>query len=403
MFASERDVTMFGTAKLVSLFIIFTLSLISGVLSLVAVRCLLSRLGSSDRFKKVISVLNCFSGGVFLATSILHLLPEARESMEHAKEHFNLKTEYPLTELLLGVGFLLVLTIEHAAHFCCHVKTDTTKIQNASPAVPKQASKPCSLADDSLLKSDSVKPNEQAILIRNDFEDSSYVDDITYQNYGTVDASLDKTSIRPYGGVLSRDGTPCDTVLFGNSDKVVIRTTPGKTNLGIKPSLSKVFQEPEEDQPFSRLRGLTLMIALSLHMVFDGLALGLLQEENQIWQLLAALSLHKVLVFMTIGLQALEILKSIKKAILVLVIFALVSPCGIVIGESINSTGDEISRDTASAILQGLATGTFLFVTFFEILLKELGNDHHNILKVIVTTIGFVLVAVFRVLDQEGD
>ena len=395
---------MFNTAKTASIFLILSLSIVSGVMSLMVVKCLLRKLGASDKFKKLISVLNCFSGGVFLATSILDLLPEAREGMEKAKEHYDLTTEYPLTELLLGVGFLLILTMEHVAYYCCSGKK--YHIEFSKPRLPKENmvdSMGRSGITDVSIKSGSLIPKENAILVRQDFEDTSYVDDITYQNYGTVDASLDTTAIKPYGGILSREGSPYDAVLFGDSDNVVIRTPIGNNIATLKPNLCQAFDEPEEVTSLSKLRGITLMIALSLHMIFDGLALGLLQGESKIWQLLAALALHKALVFMTIGLQALEILKCTKKAIFVIVILAFVSPCGIVLGESINSTGDEISRDTASAILQGIATGTFLFVTFFEILLKELGREHHNIVKVIVTIVGFALVACIRVLENGED
>lgn len=395
---------MLNAAKTSSIFIIFGLSVTSGTLSLVTVKCLLNKFGVSDRFKRVISVLNCFSGGVFFATSVIDLLPEARESMEQAKTHYGYEIDYPFTEVLACTGFFFILTMEHLAHYCCSPSSTgaVSSLVTTSPANHSSPDQSASSAPEDSNKFDSTRAIEHPILMRHDFEDSSYADDLTYQTYGAVDASFDKTSIKPYAGILSREGTPRDTtVLFGNSDKIVIRNNPSKIGQEPKLSLADAFDEPVEEMAISKLRGIILLIALSLHMVFDGLALGLMEKESKTWQLLAALSLHKVLVFMTIGLQALEILRSVKKAILVLIVLALVSPCGILIGDSIISSGDEMSRDTVSAILQGLATGTFLFVTFFEILQRELGHEHHDILKVIVTVLGFVLVALVRVLDGD--
>jgi zinc transporter 1/2/3 len=77
------------------------------------------------------------------------------------------------------------------------------------------------------------------------------------------------------------------------------------------------------------------------------------------------------------------------------------SPCGVIIGESINLSGESEAKDLSSAILQGIATGTFLFVTFFEILQRELGSDDHDIFKVITTIFGFALIACTRLLEHE--
>ena len=75
--------------------------------------------------------------------------------------------------------------------------------------------------------------------------------------------------------------------------------------------------------------------------------------------------------------------------------------CFICLGEFINSAGEEVSRDTASAILQGIATGTFIYVTFFEILQRELGTREPELLKIVMTVLGFVLIALVRMLAHD--
>ncbi|ETE55792.1 hypothetical protein L345_18499, partial [Ophiophagus hannah] len=44
------------------------------------------------------------------------------------------------------------------------------------------------------------------------------------------------------------------------------------------------------------------------------------------------------------------------------------------------------------SVLEGLATGTFIYITFLEILPHELGSSEQRILKVIVLLLGFALV-----------
>jgi zinc transporter 1/2/3 len=65
----------------------------------------------------VFSLVSCFGAGVFLATCLLHLLPEATESIEKAKDALKLDIDFPISELCFSFGFLLVLLIEQVFSF----------------------------------------------------------------------------------------------------------------------------------------------------------------------------------------------------------------------------------------------------------------------------------------------
>ena len=74
-----------------------------------------ARAGSTMKNQTPLSLLNCFSAGIFLAMSIMHILPEAREGFRlwgkycmKIDEH-NL---YPLPFLLYTVGYVLILIID---------------------------------------------------------------------------------------------------------------------------------------------------------------------------------------------------------------------------------------------------------------------------------------------------
>lgn len=60
-----------------------------------------------QRYPLLITVLLCFGGGVLLATSIIHMLPEVREQIP----------EY--AELLFCVGFFIVYLVDELVHFFC--------------------------------------------------------------------------------------------------------------------------------------------------------------------------------------------------------------------------------------------------------------------------------------------
>ncbi|GFH20308.1 uncharacterized protein HaLaN_17403, partial [Haematococcus lacustris] len=58
-------------------------------------------------------LLNAFSGGVFLAAGLMHLIPHCQEAQQAVDlSRWGLPAEYPLYLLLVSLGYLLVLMVE---------------------------------------------------------------------------------------------------------------------------------------------------------------------------------------------------------------------------------------------------------------------------------------------------
>jgi len=64
-----------------------------------------------DVGKRVLGYLMCFGGGIFFGTYLLHMGPEVRKLLKDALLD-PYKIEYPLVDLFVGCGFLLVLFAE---------------------------------------------------------------------------------------------------------------------------------------------------------------------------------------------------------------------------------------------------------------------------------------------------
>merc|ERR1740128_423117 len=108
-------------------------------------------------------------------------------------------------------------------------------------------------------------------------------------------------------------------------------------------------------------RGFLVILALSIHDLFEGIALGVARRESSVWFLLLAFASHKWVIAGCLGLKwARSALKPLV-AILYMTVFCIVSPIGVGVGMAL----------TALIVLQGLATGSLLYVVFFEILEKE--------------------------------
>lgn len=288
---------------------------------------------SSELLKTGLGILNCFSGGVFFSTSILSLLPEARHKMEEAHVLFTDNENYPATELILGFGFLLILIIENVTISCHgkHTKVDENRYNIA-------------------LKMKSIN---------------------AVQN-----GQITVTSVT----VASDEG----------HHKYDISPDRKMENEQLHPDVT----EDSNSEGMTKLRNIILILALSIHMIFDGLELGLLCSESKVWSLLLALGIHKTLILFSLGLTLCES-TSFVIYVVAMAYMSFISPVGVGIGLLLTSQGESNTISKTSAVLQSFAVGTFIYVTFFEILLKEfVSNGGNRILKTCSTVFGFGLFAV---------
>lgn len=142
----------------------------------------------------------------------------------------------------------------------------------------------------------------------------------------------------------------------------------------------------------SPLRLLSLVFALSAHSVFEGLALGLQEEGEKVASLFVGVAVHETLVAVALGISMARSSMSLRDAAKLAVTVSAMIPLGISIGLGIESA-QGVPSSVASVLLQGLAGGTFLFVTFFEILAKELEGKNDRLLKVLFLVLGYAVLA----------
>ncbi|NXX98902.1 S39A3 protein, partial [Centropus bengalensis] len=142
----------------------------------------------------------------------------------------------------------------------------------------------------------------------------------------------------------------------------------------------------------SPLRLIGLVFALCTHSIFEGLALGLQEEGGKVMSLFLGVAIHETLVAVALGISMAKTSLPLKDAVKVAVTVSLMIPLGISIGMGIESTQNAASNVT-SLLLQGIAGGTFLFITFFEILAKELEDKNNRLLKVLFLVLGYAALA----------
>jgi zinc transporter 1/2/3 len=291
----------------------------------------------------------------------LTLLPEGRETVEKAYNVMGHNLMYPVTELLLGFGFLLILLIESVTISCYRKHKKIHKGSEPRPDIETESESQTSVdPTDSTHKCDNYCAS--------------------YQN-GHVTVIP-----RVQGAEEQRDITP---------------TSP-RTEIKNDSQLpDHCLSENIYGEGMSNLHSIVLLMALSIHMIFDGLSLGLLPDENEVWSLLMALGIHKILIFFSTGITICESTTTMK-FIIAMLYMSIVSPLGAGLGILLTSQSANVSLTIISAFLQAVAVGTFVYVAFFEILLKEFTDgENMRIAKSISTVFGYCIFAGIKFIMPE--
>ncbi|XP_061174180.1 zinc transporter ZIP1-like [Saccostrea echinata] len=344
---------MASVAKIASIFILFFVTFLIGLLPLAMLKLFEKKLASQSKLKKWIGVLNCFAGGVFFGTAILHLLPESVELFEES-----VSFDYPIAEGLTGAGFFLILLIEHIIGTC-------------------------------------------------GYGHSHHMHDVGHENPAHIDTykegKNEKTSTFDLKSSekeqLEKNGDCSDNVKYGaitldNTKKEAVISIPSEE----EPKVEIEMHDPE----FLAFRSIVLLMALSFHMIFEGLSVGLQRSDPNTWKLLGILTIHKCIVAFSVGLQLAEGFKKFRSILVSLTLLSIVAPIGVVIGYIVTETGeDSHSEAIAAGVLQSLSVGSFIYVTFFEILNKELRKGR-NLSKVVFTILGFGLVIGLQFYKDEA-
>ena len=76
------------------------------------------------------------------------------------------------------------------------------------------------------------------------------------------------------------------------------------------------------------LRGLIVIVALSLHEILEGLAVGLQRDSSGVWQLFAAVAAHKYVISFCVGLELATTGVAMLIHCVYILVFSLVTPIG---------------------------------------------------------------------------
>nr|AAI57187.1 solute carrier family 39 (zinc transporter), member 1 [Xenopus tropicalis] len=281
--------------KLGSLVTLLLLTIISGLAPLSLFRRQGSTVTSGPQ-RRSLSLISCFSGGVFLSTCLLDLMPSYLSSIAGALKGLNITLQFPLQEFILAMGFFLVLVMEQVA-----------------------------------------------------------------------------MGYKDQAGGSEETGT-----LLGSAS--LLHSGVGAPHVHV------------DVNAHSAVRMMALVLALALHSALEGVALGYQGARGRVMKTCLALLVHKSLIAFSLTLKLGQGRLHVRAMLACLLFYSLMCPLGMGLGMAWAGSTDPVQQLTRS-VLEGLATGAFMYITFLEILPHELSAGYPQIDRVIVLLCGFSAIA----------
>ena len=118
--------------------------------------------------------------------------------------------------------------------------------------------------------------------------------------------------------------------------------------------------------PTSSITPYILLIALSVHGIFEGIALGVMNTVKECSILFSAIILHKWAAAFALGISFYKSGTEKNIFINMIILFTLFGPIGIIIGMIFSDAGNLIK-----GIMLGISGGTFIYVAASEIIVEE--------------------------------
>uniref|UniRef100_A0A8R1DR41 Zinc transporter ZIP1 n=1 Tax=Caenorhabditis japonica TaxID=281687 RepID=A0A8R1DR41_CAEJA len=155
------------------------------------------------------------------------------------------------------------------------------------------------------------------------------------------------------------------------------------------------LQDYDEDGEAPIRQSIIFTSAFILHVFFECFAFGVQEDTVSITSLFLGIALHKAIVMFSLGMKLTRSHPERRYVVVILIVVLAVfnvigGSCGILI-ESSNM--NQTPKDTCTAVLTSFSLGTFIYISFFEMLAPERANNHSNMLQWLASVAGCALLA----------
>ena len=313
-------------------------------------------------------------------------MPAVGEDFKAVFDNAGMSPDFPVAEFGISIGFFLILTIEQIIHLVkerplhshgySHRHSHDRRDSTTSPLLQNEHTPSYGCKSPAINKS----PDE--------IEQASGESD-------SDDGNDHLPSVALRNGQVKRGEHKHDQSIEDDLDTSSYEAQDHDHNI-----FADISKKHHKQRHY--LRSYLLLVALSVHALFEGLAVGLFQDINNMLQVLGALVIHKCVLAFSMNINLVQHSFSMRAVVKSSFLFSAMSPVGFGIGILMLTYASSNLGQIFSAIFQAIATGTFLYVTFFEIFFHELNSKEcHKLLKVLMMVLGYSLIAIVQYFENE--
>ena len=328
--------------KLISIPSLFFLCFIFGIIPYAIKKCRMN--------ESFLSYANTFSAGLFFGIGQFHLLNEGVEKLSKY-------TKIPLAYFLAAGGYSLILFIQKVV-FGYMVSNAEENLENYSMNTSMINREKLG----NLLNESGTNYDSSPSLIKNE--------DLNNTN-NSSDNSLPKI-----GGNENEDN-------INQND--ISKVSKALNNFSEGLHLKK-----------KKLSAFILLLSLSIHGLFECLALGIQTNYNDALLLFIALMIHKWAEAFALGILFVKAKFTKKFYYLIIFLFAFIGPVGVVVGIVLAATTSEF----VEGIFLGVSTGTFLYVSCSEVIVEEFSTPERRYAKFFLYLVGCFFAAGLSLLEE---
>ncbi len=344
-----------------SIFVIFAMGFIFGMLPLWIKSC--------RENSNVLSIINTFSGGIFLGLGLFHQLPEANEMLEEnpIQEH------YPFTYLLAFITYSLILFIEKVA-------TDAHNIADAHHH-HEEKKKEEKHSNSSI---EGKQNNEQNNIEKNNNEIAQIMLKANNEE-NNIEKRLETNKVDE--NVVLQPEKNNNINSNGENYQEVKVYTQNQINEEIK---NETLEGEKKKEGFKGLlEPIIVLCAIGFHGLFAGISIGIGENLNDTLIIIIAILAHKWAAALSLGVTFVKLFVPSKQFYILMTIFALITPVGTVIGLIVKQSSNEL----VEAIFLSVSSGTFFYLSMSEILVEEFEKKENKYIKFIVYVVGCLAIS----------
>lgn len=338
---------------------------------------------------RLIGAANSFAGGIFLSVALIHTIPDAmelwssgHESEEEGEEDHSTAEEHGHSDEFPWVTFTALCS------FCIILLIDRIIIKHSHSHGEEECKVPhihhhheahAHVHDGQQHGNEhrqevNLEAKEEGELFANENKDG----DQQNQNPGAG-------NVEAQGLVSEVRRNQINIVENQRAEKI------SKQETQIGEESGAVLKKKSAWSPYA------LVIAMGVHAFFEGLALGLMKSLGGYLGFLAAIVFHKWAESLAIGLGFLRAKAGLGSRLFGTILFAFIAPIGVIIGLLLDDAGVK-----TKAIMLGISSGTFFYISIAEIISEEFINSKGLYWRFLAFISGVVLMIITWIVERAG-